>query len=98
MCNAKVKNLGDEKDPCWIFFCPGCKLTHSFDKRWTFNGDDKKPTFRASLLVKRITKEDRQGRCHSFVTDGFIKFLQDCEHDLKGQTVEIQNWSDDFFT
>ncbi|MBK5213378.1 MAG: hypothetical protein JJE55_06935 [Flavobacteriaceae bacterium] len=27
--------------------------------------------------------------CHSFVTDGKIKFLGDCTHDLKNTTVEL---------
>jgi len=27
--------------------------------------------------------------CHSFVTDGKIKYLNDCTHHLKGQTVEL---------
>lgn len=29
------------------------------------------------------------GRCHSFVTDGKIQFLNDSTHDLAGQTVEL---------
>lgn len=28
-------------------------------------------------------------RCHSFVTDGQIIFLDDCSHELKGQTVSL---------
>jgi len=28
-------------------------------------------------------------RCHSFVTDGRIQFLDDCTHALKGQTVDL---------
>jgi len=27
--------------------------------------------------------------CHSFVTDGLIRFLNDCTHTLKGQTVPL---------
>ena len=30
--------------------------------------------------------------CHSFVTDGMIQFLDDCTHDLKGQTVELPDF------
>lgn len=30
-------------------------------------------------------------RCHSFVTDGMIQFLDDCTHDLAGQTVELKD-------
>ena len=28
-------------------------------------------------------------RCHSFVRDGGIQFLTDCEHGLAGQTVDL---------
>lgn len=27
--------------------------------------------------------------CHSFITDGKIQFLDDCTHELKGQTVDL---------
>jgi len=27
--------------------------------------------------------------CHSFITDGKIQFLNDCTHELKGQTVDL---------
>jgi len=32
--------------------------------------------------------------CHSFVTDGQIKFLGDCTHALANQTVPIPPWPD----
>jgi len=31
-------------------------------------------------------------RCHSYITDGNIRFLDDCTHTLKGRTVEIPDW------
>ena len=72
---------------------------------WTFNGDLDKPTFEPSLLVRgtrKITDEEHKrimaGEkldipkfiCHSFITDGNIKFLDDCTHSLKGQTVPLK--------
>ena len=30
--------------------------------------------------------------CHSYVTDGRIKFLGDCTHGLAGQTVDLPAW------
>lgn len=30
--------------------------------------------------------------CHSFVKDGMIQFLDDCSHDLAGQTVPLPPW------
>jgi len=32
--------------------------------------------------------------CHSFVTDGQIQFLNDCTHDLAGQTVPLADEKD----
>ena len=33
------------------FHCPGCKCSHAFDSRWTFDGNMDAPTFSPSLLV-----------------------------------------------
>jgi len=33
-------------------------------------------------------------RCHSFITDGKIRFLPDSTHGLAGQTVDLPDWSD----
>ena len=71
-----------------MIFCPGCNSGHLFDKRWEFNGDDKKPTFKPSMLVNA----NLPNRCHSYVTDGKIQFLSDCDHHLKGQTVDLPDF------
>lgn len=31
--------------------------------------------------------------CHSFVRDGKIQFLNDCTHELAGQTIELEDYS-----
>ena len=71
-----------------MIFCPGCKCGHLFDHRWHFNGDTEKPTFEGSMLVNA---PDPSTRCHSFVRDGMIQFLDDCFHSLKGQTVPLED-------
>lgn len=80
----------------WVIFCPGCQGGHEFDKRWTFNGDMEKPTFRNSLLVYGFKSPDPrfkgQPRCHSFVTKGMIEYLSDSEHALAGKTVALPDW------
>lgn len=90
----------------WAIFCPSCKQVHSFDGRWSFNGNQDKPTFKPSMLVnKDVTKADvreyeldgkthryERHRCHSFVTDGKIRFLNDCTHSMAGKTVELEPW------
>lgn len=52
--------------------------------KWTWNGSYEKPTFDPSYVVVSPPP-----RCHSFIRDGRIQFLGDCEHDLKGQTVDL---------
>lgn len=71
---------------------------------WTWNGDTEKPTLRPSVLTEgteRITDEEhatlmaggkvtpRPYRCHTWVSDGRAQFLDDCTHDLRGQTVDL---------
>ena len=29
------------------------------------------------------------GKCHSFIKNGFISYLEDCSHDFKGQTLKL---------
>lgn len=76
---------------------------------WVFcNNDLNNPTFRESVLVRSgiyvpdhgYTPEEIEERretsvqCHSYVTDGFIKYEPDCIHpgkDFRGQTIELPN-------
>lgn len=79
-----------------VIFCPGCEQRHPIEiecppgnpvgSGWTWNGSFEKPTFHPSLLCN---KDHPSSRCHSFITDGKIRFLEDCWHKLKGQTVEL---------
>lgn len=82
----------------WIVFCPACECGHIFDARWAFNGDQEKPTFTPSMLVhgwpddpNRLPGYRVQRRCHSYVTNGRIQFLADCEHAMVGQTVDLKD-------
>jgi len=81
----EIKTKGTD-EVRYIIHCPGCKSWHFFDFRWTFNKNFEKPTFNPSLLVGL---NDSGRRCHSYVTDGKIRFLGDCFHDLKNTTVEL---------
>lgn len=73
----------------FFFWCPGCECMHQIDaQRWTFNGDLKKPTVSPSILVT-MPHADGDQRCHSYVTDGRIRFLGDSTHALAGQTVAL---------
>lgn len=87
----------------YIFVCPGCGFDHiiyvqqvpgkNYDL-WDFNGDLEKPTFNPSLLLSRGSPIHRP-RCHSFIREGKIQFLDDCDHALKGQTVDLKDVSED---
>lgn len=105
----KLRNLDGDGDYL-AFFCPGCQETHmvivnSDDHRpsWGFNGNHDKPTFTPSILVWRdpvpnprpgFEEYGKPYRCHSFVTDGRIQFLDDCTHDLRGQTVDLPDFNE----
>lgn len=86
----KVHKFGNR----FLFYCPGCKDTHQLqiegEPKWKFNGDMEKPTFSPSYVTG--THNFTKDRCHSFIEDGMIRFLSDCDHELAGQTVEIPEW------
>jgi hypothetical protein len=88
MNRGKVVKL----DNIWLVKCPGCDRPHSIDERWSFNGDVNNPTFTPSLLVNQHRPEMR---CHSFITNGEIQFLSDCYHSLAGETVGLEQWTEE---
>ena len=55
---------------------------------WTWNKSTKSPTLSPSLLTDT---EDKSGkiRCHSFVRNGQIQFLNDCTHEFAGTTMPL---------
>jgi Family of unknown function (DUF6527) len=79
----------------WYFWCRGCLTAHHVDSRWTFNGDQEKPSFQPSILItERRTDAGKllHPRCHSFVTAGKIAYCEDSTHALRGKTVEVPDW------
>ncbi len=58
---------------------------------WTCNDDIERPTISPSVLVIP-TPNGYIKCCHSFVTDGRIQFVEDSDHALAGQTVELADW------
>lgn len=89
----KIRRL--QNTGLYYFICPACKTPHEIgtDPRdqfpvWEFNKDLEKPTIRPSIAVESSHRGQRT-YCHSYVTDGKIKFLDDCTHELKGQTVDL---------
>ncbi len=85
----KLEKVEKSWATCYYFYCSGCKSTHMFECRndgkhpsWSFNGNMESPTFTPSLCYP-----DR--RCHLTVTDGKIKYHDDCTHSLVGQTINL---------
>jgi hypothetical protein len=78
----------------WIFHCPACESKHQIDNRWGFDGNVSNPTIVGSVLQHAAdhgTPEEpiHRPRCHSIITNGMIFYCDDCEHSMKGQTVEL---------
>jgi hypothetical protein len=82
--------LTKASDGRYLFYCEGCERVHAFNNAWEFDGNFENPTISPSLLV---TMPRCRGKsdwiCHSFIKDGKIQYLNDCSHDLAGQTVEL---------
>lgn len=83
------------------YWCPGCKRAHSITfgpegtETWTWDGNAEHPTFAPSILAngtRGASSEEwnrRHPRCHSFVREGRIEYLSDCEHAMAGTTVDM---------
>jgi len=97
MPKFKKEEHPDKNTEHYTFRCPGCKTIHvvyvkGFNINWSFNGDLEEPTISPSLLLwhNGYPEENIPAyRCHSYIRNGMIQFLDDCTHGLKGQTVEL---------
>lgn len=93
-----AKDIGDGQIMYW---CDGCQQHHMVTTKhknkngaqWGFNGSFDKPTFKPSVNIHiqygEVGKPDT--RCHHFVREGNIQYLNDCTHDMKGQTVPLMD-------
>lgn len=84
-----MEKLLISKDGTLFFWCPGCDEYHGVwvenpnpltGGQWNWNKSTVSPTFTPSILL-------RDPVCHCIVTDGKIRYLDDCHHRLAGQTV-----------
>jgi hypothetical protein len=74
----------------YLYWCPGCGYEHAFALKsegghHDFNMDLNNPTVSPSLLQDFVPAQ----RCHSYIKNGMIQFLNDCHHPLRGQTIEL---------
>jgi hypothetical protein len=91
---AKIVFSHGDSGSIYRFHCPGCDCSHFLriggTYGWTWNGDEQKPTVNPSILTNSRNEDGILGpRCHSFIREGKIQFLNDCAHGLAGKTVEL---------
>jgi hypothetical protein len=100
MLFSDMERLGRKlrRDPAggvW-FRCPGFDSVHQVrvagPHAWGFNGDGDAPTFTPSVLVTQPRYQQAGLVCHSFVTAGRIRFLDDCTHQRAGQLVDLPDF------
>ena len=94
---AKLHRMADGM---YAFHCPGCECGHAVTvvgtqngslRKWVWNGSMDVPTFTPSI---NCFADQPEIRCHSFVENGKIRFLDDSYHTLKGTMVEIPEWEE----
>lgn len=95
------KKLVKIDDDCMAWFCPGCDMLHPVylardpsDKNqsiWRFDGNLECPTFTPSV----VTKLSDVKKCHVFVIQGKIQYLDDCWHHLRSTTIDLPDVPED---
>lgn len=97
---SKLRRVQHARGVSLSFWCPGCRGAHMIKiiggpPIWAWDGNIEAPTISPSIKVTHYGR-DREWICHSFVRNGQIQFLGDCDHDLKNQTVPIPDWPADY--
>lgn len=92
----KARHIKQPNQFDWMIYCPACECGHGLavgrkeGPSWTFNGDQKNPTFGPSLKV--TTGMDGKDVCHSQITNGKIYYYPDSTHTMAGQTVDLPDF------
>lgn len=105
---TKLRSLEGDRIAFWCPGCDDSHVITIVDKKgWTYNGDPNAPTFTPSVKVTGVqwapgeyfhmpthAKVPTGGQtiCHSYVRGGKIQFLDDCTHNLVGQTVPLPDF------
>ena len=99
----RAKNADGRVGIRHYYWCPGCDalhgiaiLPHTADNGagWEFTGTLECPTYSPSQLTswnqwQGHDKPSKEFRCHTFIRNGQIQFLDDCTHEFKGQTLPL---------
>jgi hypothetical protein len=86
-------------------WCPGCNERHEIaiegtnerGARWNISWEDGKATVSPSVLVSTNSPRNAHeidhpvtyAKCHYFIINGRIQYLNDCLHALAGKVVDI---------
>lgn len=84
MPNSKYRYNGHR---IWLY-CPGCKEYHFIDSKWDIKYNDGIISVNPSFLLKSI-KRKPDVRCHFFLRNNIIEYLNDCTHEYKGKKISI---------
>jgi hypothetical protein len=78
------------------YWCGGCGHAHSVPAaRWNWNGDMNEPTLSPSVRHFTIHPETKT-ICHYHLIAGVIEYCGDCQHELRGQKIPLQDIPDDY--
>lgn len=73
-----------------MFFCPACNTAHGITlgrNGWQWDNSEDKPSFSPSLYSVAGDL-----KCHCFVREGRIEYLNDSTHELRGKSVDMPDW------
>jgi len=93
------KKILHEVDFGFLFWCPGCSCCHGvWTKRenpdtkgyWEWNSSENNPTFKPSFLLKSVYYPHYSPRCHLYIINGNIEYLNDCEHEFSGKIIPME--------
>lgn len=90
-------NVGEARGPRWTFnddpdaptFSPSVLLKTTKVNLSDHDFDALLDQFSGEELEEKLAPHRVPVVCHSFVTAGRIRFLNDCTHSLAGQTVDL---------
>lgn len=82
----------------WIYLPFILKGSRDEANAWTWNGNIEKPTLKPSILNEGTefiggdaydSNNWIKFKCHTWITDGKAIFLDDTDHQFKGQTLDL---------
>lgn len=87
-----IKEIHDDLNDGFLYFCPGCGDYHFLNKRsFSLYGTTEYPTISPNVTVLGLKKRDGTIRnfCRHMIRNGKIRYYDDSEHDLRGQVVDM---------